>query len=177
MKRVEAALEHTLHVEQGRVRNLEEQLQQTMVDRVKLIQEQKKGESWAQPNPNHNLNHNSSLNNTPHPITSPQEIREHAVASHQLVQESEQTDVARAITVKKALRSEATLQIALALEKERVLNLQEELGAKNKAGFELARERKKGKLLATPKPSLLYFPLSLTKFLTRLPIKRRDNKK
>ena len=42
---MEAALEHTLHVEQGRVRILEEQLQQTMVDRVKLIQEQKKGES------------------------------------------------------------------------------------------------------------------------------------
>ncbi len=78
------------------------------------------------------------------------------------MQESEQADVARAITVKKALRSEATLQIALALEKERVLNLQEELGAKTQAGVKLARERKKGKLLATPKPSLLYFPLSLT---------------
>jgi hypothetical protein len=56
------------------------------------------------------------------------------VASHQLVQESEEADVARAITVKKALLSEATLQIALALEKERVLNLQEELGAKTLAG-------------------------------------------
>jgi hypothetical protein len=98
------------------------------------------------------------------------------VASYQLVQESEQADVARAITVKKALRSEATLQIALALEKERVVNLQEELGAKTMAGVELLRTRKKGNLLVTLKPSLFYFPLSLTKFLTRLPLKRQDNK-
>ncbi len=98
------------------------------------------------------------------------------MASQQLVQESEQADVARAITVKKALRSEATLQIALAFEKERVLNLQEELGAKTLAGVELLRTRKKGHLLVTPKPSLLYFPLSLTTFLTRIPTKRGDYK-
>ena len=42
---MEAALEHTVLVEQGRVQDLEEQLQITLVEKTILIQEQKKGEA------------------------------------------------------------------------------------------------------------------------------------
>jgi hypothetical protein len=46
---VEAALEHTVMVEQGRVQDLEEQLQITLIEKTILIQQQKKGEAKPLP--------------------------------------------------------------------------------------------------------------------------------